>query len=312
MGDSTYRPLSKSERRDLVRKYSSWRWLEPIERYYRKRLLSDSCYRKLGRLPEWENPTRFTDKIQWMKWRGNLRRVSPLVDKAFVKEWVASEIGERHVLPILKSWTNMSSFRPEEVPGGCFLKATHASGCNLSPSDLATTPREQVVRLVSSWLRKDYELSHFEPQYRGISPCVIAERALDVNPSSPFDFKFFCFDGEVVAIQLVRYSPQKESSFYDCSWNLLSVSRNDFGEIPSKLSAPWCLQELLAHSKHLASGFPFVRIDWMVDSDNYYFGEFTFSPTNGLFRFVPDSVDYEWGELLPLRPYSSFRKRGRK
>jgi hypothetical protein len=308
----SYVPMPKKEWKLLVERYGRWRKFEFVGRRLRKRLLADRFFVKLGRLPDWKRPRRFTDKIQWMKWRGKLERLTPLVDKLQVKEIVAELIGAEHVLEPLRTWTSPEEFRFADLPSPCALKPTHTSGRNLLVPDASALVAEEVEATVRSWFAIDYELLHLEAQYRGVRPVVIAEPFVDIAPNTIFDFKFFCLDGEVAAIQAICYGDETTHKFYDTSWKPLGIGREDIKEHPEEIPAPECLAELIEATRKLSRGFPFVRLDWMVVGAKWYFGEFTFCPTNGLFRFVPDSVDLDWGSRFPLRPYRNpFEERAR-
>ena len=51
-----------------------------------------------------ENPRRFTEKLQWIKLYDRKTIYSDMVDKYKAKEYVASRIGERHIIPLLGVW----------------------------------------------------------------------------------------------------------------------------------------------------------------------------------------------------------------
>ena len=50
----------------------------------------------------------------------------------------------------------------------------------------------------------------------------------------------------------------------------------------------------------LCQDFPFVRVDFFLANDTYYFAELTFTPSGGMMPFNPDKYDLEWGKLIDL------------
>jgi len=69
---------------------------------------------------------------------------------------------------------------------------------------------------------------------------------------------------------------------------------------PGDTPAPSSLQEMIAISRSLASGFPFIRVDLYDFNGNVYFGEMTFHPEGGFGPIIPDGWDYKIGEWLKL------------
>ena len=50
----------------------------------------------------------------------------------------------------------------------------------------------------------------------------------------------------------------------------------------------------------LCKEFPFVRVDFFVTNEIYYFAELTFTPSGGMMPFNPDKYDLEWGENMDI------------
>lgn len=54
-----------------------------------------------------ENPTTFNEKLQWLKLYDHQMQYSQMVDKITAKEFVASIIGERYIIPTLEVWNTV-------------------------------------------------------------------------------------------------------------------------------------------------------------------------------------------------------------
>lgn len=66
------------------------------------------------------------------------------------------------------------------------------------------------------------------------------------------------------------------------------------------VECPSIFEELKQVAFKLAKGFPHVRIDLYVSDNRVYFGEMTFSHSNGTQKFNPDEWDYKLGALWPF------------
>ena len=63
---------------------------------------------------------------------------------------------------------------------------------------------------------------------------------------------------------------------------------------------------MLNLAEKLATGFPFVRVDFKLADHKIYFEELTFSPGSGFRRFSPDKYNYIFGDKLK-DAYASYR-----
>lgn len=50
----------------------------------------------------------------------------------------------------------------------------------------------------------------------------------------------------------------------------------------------------------LCKDFPFVRVDFFVANNTWYFAELTFTPGAGMMPFNPEKFDLEWGKMIEL------------
>ena len=58
--------------------------------------------------------------------------------------------------------------------------------------------------------------------------------------------------------------------------------------------------QMLEDAKRLCQDFPFVRVDFFLANDRYYFAELTFTPGAGMMPFNPARYDLEWGNMLEI------------
>lgn len=116
------------------------------------------------------------------------------------------------------------------------------------------------------------------------------------------DYKFFCFNGEpkfiYVSTDLV-HDRQAQLGFFNLDGTKIPLKRDDYADIP-EIQFPDYFNEMLSMAKDLAADFPFVRADFFLANDRYYFAELTFTPGACMMPFNPKKYDSEWGSLLNL------------
>jgi D-alanine-D-alanine ligase-like ATP-grasp enzyme len=57
---------------------------------------------------------------------------------------------------------------------------------------------------------------------------------------------------------------------------------------------------MVSAAKDLCRDFPFVRVDFFLADDKYYFAELTFTPSACMMPFNPDKYDLEWGNMMNI------------
>ena len=66
--------------------------------------------------------------------------------------------------------------------------------------------------------------------------------------------------------------------------------------------------EMKKDAEILCQDFPFVRVDFFLANNTYYFAELTFTPSAGMMPFNPDKYDLEWGQQLDISRLISQKK----
>lgn len=81
-----------------------------------------------GRKMNLKNPTRFNEKLQWLKIYERKNIYSKMVDKYSAKEYVSNLIGSEYIIPTLGVWDSFDDIDFSELPNQFVLKCTHDSG----------------------------------------------------------------------------------------------------------------------------------------------------------------------------------------
>lgn len=216
-----------------------------------------------------------------------------LADKYLVREYVSSKIGSNYLIDLLWHGTNPEKIPFHNLPSKCVVKTNHGSGGNIilqEPYD-----RNEIAGTLKNWLKENYYYADREYHYYKIKRKVLVEKFIDDGfNDGPLDYRFWCFNGRPEFIQVDNHS-HSINPFYDVNWNKLLLSyRENLDDCDVKM--PENLNEMLSIAAELSSDFNFVRVDLYNSSGNIYFGELTFTPGGGKFKFKPDTWNSSLGK----------------
>ncbi|MDH5739618.1 MAG: hypothetical protein OEY77_04770 [Nitrospira sp.] len=248
-----------------------------------------------------ENPQTFTEKLFWrmITWnRGDMPpRFTQLADKYAVREYVASTIGEEHLIKLLWKGDEPRAIPFDRLPSDYVIKPSHAAGQVIIVNGQAN--RKDIIQRVAGWLANNYYWHGRESQYYRIKPRIVIEECLkNEDGSPPLDYKIYCFNGVPDQI-IVRNHTHDIHPIFDPTWNLLDLIVSGCNARPL-VPKPSNLDEMLALAAKLSAGFGFVRVDLYNVKGRIYFGELTFTPAAGILKYTPESWDLRHGEKWDL------------
>lgn len=250
-----------------------------------------------GHKLNWEYPTGFNQKIQYLKLYDSTSLKTKLVDKYLVKSFVAEKIGEKYVTPLLGVFNSFDEIDFSKLPKKFVLKGTQHGVIIV---DQATMSIDDIRQKCHYFLTTNFAyLYGLELQYRDVPPRLIAEEFLPTDKI--YDYKVWCFHGkpEFIGIQYVDPNNNIFINFYDTDWNLQHFS--SFKNINIEIKKPSNLNQLLDKARILSEPFIFVRIDFYILKDgSLRFGEMTFSPGSGIIHWHPTYADELLGKKLTL------------
>lgn len=246
------------------------------------------------------NPQTFNEKIQWMKVRYRNNLYTQYADKYAVRDIVENKIGKQVLNDLYGVYDDPSDINLDTLPESFVLKATHGSGTNLLVKNKGDLDWQSTKKELSNFLIQNHYYSSREWVYKDIPSKIIIEKYLEVDGRPPNDYKFFCFDGKPIMIQVDkdRFSTHKRN-LYDLDWNKLDV-KYEFDNSDEIDEKPAKLEEMIEYAEILSEGFPFIRIDFYEVGDQVIFGEATFFPESGKGRFTPEEFNKELGSYLKL------------
>lgn len=218
-----------------------------------------------------------------------------LADKLLVRDYVRERVGSQYLIPLIWSGGDPAKIPFEDLPSKTIAKTNHSSGGHI----ILAHPIHDHLKIIRS-LRKSLKKNHYwsmrEGHYYDIKPRALVELFIDDgHADGPLDYRFWCFNGHPALIQ-VDNSLHDINPFYDTKWTKLDLSyRRNAGD--SDIAGPENLEEMLSVASELSSGINFVRVDLYNVQGQIYFGEMTFTPMAGFFKFSSDEWDRRLGEM---------------
>jgi hypothetical protein len=270
--------------------------------------LSMIHYRRIGRFPNLRSPRTYSEKILLRCLYPDPRYVS-LTDKLTVRSYVASKVGEDHLIPLIAEPEVFTREVFDALPSAFVMKANHGSGFVQVVRDKSKTSYETLLKQSRQWLSTDFYRIARERHYHLIKPRIYFETLLlDETGEVPADLKFHVFNERsgkqtiFIAVISDRFKGIPRGDMYDADWNLTNISFGAYKRSPSPAPRPHNLDKLLSVASALASDFDYVRVDLYTSMDSIYFGELTFTPGAGVMPMSPANVDFDWGRLLEIEP----------
>jgi hypothetical protein len=262
-----------------------------------------SHLRKVGRFPNLKTPKTFNEMV--------IRRClnpapewSRLTDKLSVREYVKDKIGEKYLIPLIAAPDCFTKLVFDSLPQSFVMKANHGCGFVKVVRDKSKTSFAELDRLAKQWLEVNFYRASRERHYRSIKPRLFFEQLL-LNRSGqiPPDFKLHMFAGKtrapiVYTMVISDRFGDVRGDFYDPQWDRLYLSGGVYrrSEAPTQRPANW--DEVLRVATLLSEGIGYVRVDLYILDNEIYFGELTFTPGAGAFRFTPEHYDHSFGRLI--------------
>ena len=281
--------MKKTIIKSLLKPISDYRkkkeniWCEEHPKEYADRIYK----KKFGRHINWDNPTEFNEKIRWMQFYTDTEIWSQLADKYRVRKYLEKRGYGDILVKLYGVWNNSEEIDFDSLPNSFVLKTNHGSGEVIVVKDKRSVDVSLIREKMDYFLHTPFGFQTAEPHYLHIKPVILAEEMIENDSSwstSLVDYKFYCFNGEpfccTVFFNRDIEKHQRFAEIYDMGWNrhdewLRDTYRPD---VAIDVPRPQCLVQLLETCRKLAADFPFVRMDFYVKGEKFYFGEFTFTP----------------------------------
>ena len=257
---------------------------------------------KTGKDLNLEHPRTFNEKIQWLKLYDRDPLRTQLTDKYLVRDYIKDKIGEEYLIPLLGVWDKFDDINFDELPNKFVLKCNHGSGWNLVVQDKFQLDISKAKSKFDRWMAANFAFNGLQMQYENIVPKIIAEQYIENQTGDLWDYKFWCFDGKVENIMFLSNRKQHLcKNNFDRNWNPQKFTSSKYPGSNQVIEKPSNLDEMIDLSENLSKGFNFVRIDlYRLNDASIKFGEFTFTPLNGIYTWNPEEMDDYFGALIKL------------
>ena len=272
----------------------------------KKYLITEIFKKRVGYIPNFDNPKTFNEKLQWAKLYYENPMMTLLADKYLVKEYIEKELGKQYVVPLIGAYDKAEDIDFNALPDKFVIKSNWGSGDNLIVTDKSKLDIEEVRKKLNKWMEPSSNLYYalFENCYRDIKPKIIIEEFLESLDKSAIDYKFLCFNGEPKYCWITnKYGKVKERGFYNMDWELQDIELVEEGHSVMKTPCkkPEKFDEMVCLAKKLSKDFPHVRVDfYKLNDETIRFGEMTFYTSNGINPWMPEGTDEMLGSLYNI------------
>ncbi|MFM8527141.1 MAG: ATP-grasp fold amidoligase family protein [bacterium] len=257
------------------------------------------------RWPNLDQPKDFNEKVIWRALYDRRPIFVTAADNYASKQMALERCPSVRVPETLWKGRDVTELTDLDLPGRWVLKPNNSCGLVIEGNcSLSSDEARSIAERTRDWLNGplDPETAWRWPwAYSQVRPRFLVEEFVG-EELGQLDFRGFVIGGELRAILItwrVTEFPHGECSFYDSEFNLLPVSRI---EKPIALSRPVepiagfreAVEEVAA-----ATGLDSLRVDLFHSGGEFWFGETTVYPLDGLVQYWPRSFDFELGAYWP-------------
>ena len=248
-----------------------------------------------------KNPQTFNEKVQWLKLHDypTNQLVIDGADKYKVRAYVEEKGLGNILVALIGHWEKPEDIEWDMLPEKFVLKCNHGCAYNILCNDKSTFDKEDAIKKMRKWMKEDFGAFNIETHYSKIKPHITCEEFLG---DCIIDYNFFCFSGEpkyiYVSSDLV-HDRQAQIGFFYLDGTKMPLIRDDYAPMDIEELPPF-FDQMKEAARVLCQDFPFVRVDFFLANNTFYFAELTFTPSGGMMPFNPDKYDLEWGKLIDL------------
>ena len=269
------------------------------------KLFLKKAYRvNMGKKLDFENPKTFNEKLQWLKLYNRKQEYTMMVDKYKVRTYIAKQLGEEYLIPLLGVWDDPDEIEFDKLPNQFVLKCNHNSGLGMCIcKDKSNLDIEKVKKELKKGLKQNYYLTSREWPYKEVPRKIICEKYMtDESGEELKDYKFYCFNGKVRVLGI--YSDRNKNcptkaDYYDEHFQWLNLTWG-YQHANARPEKPKKFDEMVEISEKLSQGMPEVRVDLYLCREKIYFGELTFFDGSGFDKIEPVKWDYKLGQWIDL------------
>lgn len=255
-----------------------------------------------GIWPDLEHPATFSEKIQWFKLYVRDPAFTQYADKYAVREYIKEKVGGAYLVPLIGVYHSADEIDFDQLPSAFVLKPNHESGEVLICKDKARLDQAMAKQTMKRWMGENYYYHSAEWHYKNILPRILCEPLLQEEIT---DYRFFCFKGCPVLCNITAdggHTPRQGYVDTDFRGVADRKGRMDADVLNALRPKQW--EQMLQLASVLSEDFPFVRVDLYEVGGKVYFGELTFTPSNGMDPYLSVKWDEKMGKMYDLNAYN--------
>ena len=257
----------------------------------------------MGRVPDLEDPKRFTDKLEWLKAHDSTFLKTYCADKITAREYVKKKLGKDISIPLIGIYDKFDDIDFSKLPKDYVMKTNHGSHTNIIVKN-GKLNKNIARQKFNEWLGKDWSWWGYEMFYKPIPRKIIIEKFMTDGNVALTDYKFLCFNGRPSYCQAItdRGTNHMALNYYDMNWEpCKDISRLDLPSNYNKINEkPKTFEKMRKYAAALSKDFKFVRVDFYEIDRHAYFGELTFIPAAAYIKYKNDKTDFDFGNCLHL------------
>lgn len=289
---------------DPTKKYADiwWKYAAKTKLFEYNKALYNWYFKVKQQQINLDNPQTFNEKIQWLKLYDSTPIKTKLADKYLVRDWVKEKIGEKYLITLLGVYDKFEEIDFDKLPNQFVIKCNHGSGWNIIVKDKSKLNLAETKEKLDKWLKTNFAFKYgYELHYRDIKPKIIIEKYVSNDGKNLYDYKFWCFNGNVKYMQFRNdFSEHLEMCFYDLHWKKQPFYY-DHPLYKPDLPKPDNFSEMVNIAQKLCKGFAFVCVDlYRLNDGSIKFGEMTFTRSSGTGKWCDEKYNYKLGQLIKL------------
>ncbi len=249
-----------------------------------------------------KTPTYYTEKLNWLKLFYHIEEIERCSDKYTVRGYLEEKGYGEYLNKLLGVYDSPKDINFDALPDKFVIKVSHGSSWNIICTDKSKLNLKKVKAQLKCWQKEDISVFGREWNYRNSPRKIIIEEFIEAPALN--DYKFICFNGEVIFIQINHDVEGKHFvDYYDKEWNKLPIGIKGYNNSSVQgLKTPKKFNEMYKIAEDIAKSFPCVRVDFYNPDDRIILGEITFFTGGGLQPFFPLDNPYDkmFGDKLQL------------
>lgn len=234
---------------------------------------------RLGRIPDFARPRGHNELVQWRKHFDRNPLFAIFSDKLAAREWARQRLPGLRSAEILWIGIDVEALPDEFLDGQFVVKSTNGSGRNYYPGRSNWTEAERLRRL-RRWLRPSGRLGEWG--YTQVMPRLFVERLIG-GEDGIVDLTFRCHDGVLsTAFVAMHWKSRKAlAAYFTADGQRIDLPVEGAGLLTADPLAPGVFARAADQARRLGTGIDQLRIDFIVDGEDIYFGEFTVYSASG-------------------------------